>query len=345
MPPYSSAHFQQEVTMDWFERITGFREGDYESTQARLSIEDGKLVSTASSRRWDVGTLETPTLAELRQRTAALMDCGEPTRFTCVQGDVRGLHREVANSGALFQVASQFNLLEMTGPSITPEHGVTRYDSDPTQGPACAIAAGAATIYRNYFVPVQGQLGQRANRQIDCLHDMGAALGNDGERLWAMRNGYALCTSEGLAAIDAHLGTLDEAEREHLKGLLRVGMHWGVEVTDGASGHRVSQAFCSALPVGYTRIEPRRWARFAALVLQGAYEATLLAAVLHRQAGRRLPVYLTALGGGAFGNDRQWIIDAMRHALFRVKDAGVDVRIVGRSSVPAEYRGWQWPFV
>ena len=48
-------------------------------------------------------------------------------------------------------MASQFNLLEMTAPSITPEHGVARYQLDRTQGPACAIAAGAATIYRNYF--------------------------------------------------------------------------------------------------------------------------------------------------------------------------------------------------
>ena len=37
---------------------------------------------------------------------------------------------------------------------MTPEDGVTRYKDDPTQGPACAIAAGAATIYRNYFVPI-----------------------------------------------------------------------------------------------------------------------------------------------------------------------------------------------
>ena len=34
---------------------------------------------------------------------------------------------------------------------MTPEDGVTRYKDDPTQGPACAIAASAATMYRNYF--------------------------------------------------------------------------------------------------------------------------------------------------------------------------------------------------
>ncbi|MCB1263648.1 MAG: hypothetical protein KDB56_03485 [Mycobacterium sp.] len=37
---------------------------------------------------------------------------------------------------------------------ITPERGLARYAGDPTQGPACAMAAGAATIHRNYLVPV-----------------------------------------------------------------------------------------------------------------------------------------------------------------------------------------------
>jgi hypothetical protein len=71
------------------------------------------------------------------------------------------MHRMPENDGALFQVASQFNLLEMTAPSITSEQGVARYQLDRTQGPACAIAAGAATIYRNYFA-------QTPERQLDA---------------------------------------------------------------------------------------------------------------------------------------------------------------------------------
>ena len=79
------------------------------------------------------------------------------------------MHADPELEGALFQVASQFNLLEMTGPSVTPEDGVTRYSHDHTQGPACAIAAGAATIYRNYFAPVDGQSGQTRERQLDAF--------------------------------------------------------------------------------------------------------------------------------------------------------------------------------
>ena len=87
--------------------------------------------------------------------------------MSLVQGDVGRLHQRPEFAGALFQVASQFNMLEMVGPEVTPENGVTRYENDGTQGPACAIAAGAAAIYRNYFVPVGGSFGQTRTRQLD----------------------------------------------------------------------------------------------------------------------------------------------------------------------------------
>src|SRR5258705_11006186 len=106
------------------------------------------------------------------------------------------MHQVPENAGALFQVASQFNLLEMVSPTVTPEQGVTRYQHDRTQGPACAIATGAATIYRNYFVPVGGSHGQTTERQLDGLADLGgtleAALNHPIKGLLDMRKGDAL---------------------------------------------------------------------------------------------------------------------------------------------------------
>lgn len=49
-------------------------------------------------------------------------------------------------------------------------------------------------------------------------------------------------------------------------------------------------------------------------------------------------VFLTRLGGGAFGNDPDWIVDAMRRAIDIVGDAALDIRIVSYSSVPSELR-------
>ncbi len=117
----------------------------------------------------------------------------------------------------MFQVASQFNLLEMTSPNVIPEDGVGIYERDFSQGPACAIAAGAGTIYRNYFVKVNGQIGQSSQNQIDCLADIGERLGNTDQRLWKMVNGYALPSAEGLESINDHLTRLDESERDELR--------------------------------------------------------------------------------------------------------------------------------
>ena len=79
----------------------------------------------------------------------------------------------------------------MVSPDVTPEDGVTRYQDDRTQGPACAIAAGAATIYRNYFAPIEGQQSLTAARQNNGLADLGAALSNGTKlpvgNLWMMK--------------------------------------------------------------------------------------------------------------------------------------------------------------
>ena len=238
------------------------------------------------------------------------------------------MHANPAHRHALFQVASQFNLLEMTGPEVTPEDGVTRYAHDRTQGPACALAAGAATVYRNYFASTDGQVGQTRDRQIDCLGDVGAALGNGANRLWEMRNGYALCTMGGLASIAQKLDPLGPNELTALRDRLRIGIHSSVQVTDVEDEHLVSQAFCSALPVSYSGIAAKLWRPFAVLVLEGAYEATLWAAVVNAHNSGSNLVFLTRVGGGAFGNEREWIHDAMRRALRKVVGIGLDVRVV-----------------
>ena len=306
---------------DWFEQLTGFREGDAAAVRERLQVEGTTLLSTHNGARYQIGTLELASLAELRQRARALKPSGKAMRLHVASGDARALHRNPEFRGALFQVASQFNLLEMTAPSITPEDGVARYASDPTQGPACAIAAGAATIYRNYLVPVGEQIGQSREQQLDALADLGDALaaltGRKVSELWSMRNGYALATESGLDAINAALSELDETERDKLRARLRIGLHWNVEVTDGTQQPRpiVSQAFCSALPVAYSRVDSERWEPLARLVLEAAYEATLLAGAMHARAGGTNRVLLTRLGGGAFGNPITWIDAAIERAL------------------------------
>ena len=320
--------------MDWFEKLTGFRESGYDETRAQLTVMDGRLVSRINGESYGIGELELISLQALRERVKSADKLPGRLKTSVVTGDVRRMHRSPENAGALFQVASQFNLLEMVSPDVTPEHGVTRYQSDPTQGPACAIAAGAATIYRNYFAPFGGSQGQTARRQLDGLADLGDALSSATKLpvgdLWTMQNGYALGTQTGLDAIAQHLGTLTTDQIDVLRGKLRIGIHHDVEVTEAAGPDRprVSQLFCSALPVAYSRVPPAHWEPFAVLVLEAAYEATMWATVLNAQRGASNVIFLTLLGGGAFGNHGNWIHAAIRRALKLMTAYDLDIRLV-----------------
>jgi hypothetical protein len=320
--------------MDWFESLTGFRETAYEDTRTKLKVEGGRLRSVVNGKSYGIGELELVSLQTLRERVKSGRALPGRLKVSVVRGDVRQMHQAPENAGALFQVASQFNLLEMVSPTVTPEDGVTRYQHDRTQGPACAIAAGAATIYRNYFAPVGGGPGQTAERQLDGLADLGAtlsgALRRPVEALWKMQNGYALCTQAGLDTITEYLRALDAQQLDALRGKLCIGLHRDVEVTEAAGEKRpvVSQAFCSALPVAYTSIAASHWKAFASLVLEAAYEATLCAAVHNAQRGASSIVLLTSLGGGAFGNDESWIVAAMRRALEMMRGTALEVKLV-----------------
>lgn len=331
--------------MDWFETLTGCRETDYVDTRAKLKVEGTRLRSLVNNKNYGIGGLELVPLESLRERVKSAGGLPGRLKVSVVTGDVRQMHGSSENAGALFQVASQFNLLEMVSPTVTPEQGVTRYQHDRTQGPACAIAAGAATIYRNYFVPVNGSHGQTTERQLDGLADLGeffsATLNRPVASLWLMQNGYALCSRTGLDAIAAYLGALQPKQIDVLRGKLCIGVHRDVEVTDAEGEHRplVSQAFCSALPVAYTGVSSSHWRPFASLVLEAAYEATMLAAVLNKQRGVSNVVLLTLLGGGAFGNEEDWIMAAIRRALKMMSGFELDVRLVSYSEpVPAIQR-------
>lgn len=327
--------------LDWFQSITGFKESDYADTRRRLAVEGDQLVRLADGQvLGSTGRFGTPTLADLRGR--ANTDLGRRTTVRCLVGEARALHRQAEFADALFQVASQFNCLEMVCPQVTPEAGVTRYAGDATQGPACAIAAGLGTIYRNYFAPVGDQIGQTAGRQIDNLADVGQRLaelmGRRGSSLWTMTNGYCDASAEQLQAINAALARSSAEEVDALRAGLRIGLHHDLEVTDVAAAPRpqVAQAYCSAVPVGYSRQPPQAWQPFARLVLEASYEATLLAAAERAAAGHSPVVLLTRIGGGVFRNKDAWITDAVVRALRIVENASLDVRLVSHGFVNPE---------
>lgn len=102
---------------------------------------------------------------------------------------------------------------------------------------------------------------------------------------------------------------------------IRIGLHTNVGVTDAEGDVRVSQAYCSAMSCSYSGIANEHWKSIACLALDGAYEATILSALLQssqrKNAGSSTPqeVYLTFVGGGVYGNEKAWIAEAIGRAL------------------------------
>lgn len=315
----------------WFSKLMGFNEESAHQVRENISLDKNTITSLVNNKKIICGEFETPSLGELKQRISTLHTQSGKLSVREQIGDAQSLHTDTSNTDALMQVASQFNLLEMISPSATPEQGVDIYECDYTQGPACAVAAGAGTIYRNYFAPVNNELGQTATSQIDCLADIGHILGNADNHLWNMTNGYALASEEGLSNITEKLESASENQLDEIRHALRIGLQWNTQVTLCESTHTLSQAYCSALPVAYSQLPSSLWEKFARLILEASYEACLCAGALNAHSTGNNQVYLTLIGGGAFGNDSDWIMQAILRALMLFKHTDLDVIIVSHS--------------
>lgn len=325
----------------WFRQLFGFEETSFKATRKRFKLEKDVLVAPGR-KRFLVGKFEHPNVAEIQKRLKVRSASSKKDvlkwkapkglTFENVAGDVGELHRDPANAGAVFQVASQFNCLEMVSPSVRPEDGITIYEDDRTQGPVCAMSCPAASVYRNYLVKGTGQAD---GKQLDLLCGVAKLVDNNKFGYWKMENGYCLPQSDGsLAPLAARL----KKSAKLLAGVrdnLCVGVHWSTSV-EGAK-HEVCQVFCSGLPLEYAPETPMQdWLPFAEAVLDGAYEATLgVAAILAKKADKRIVVYLTMLGGGVFGNAPEWIAGALERSLKIYSHAPLDVRLVHYKALPA----------
>ncbi|MEN0062799.1 MAG: hypothetical protein AAGA48_11660 [Myxococcota bacterium] len=313
----------------WYEWLFGVEEST-RAVHLGFKVEDDTLVAP-NGQRFGIGRFSTPCLKTLRQTGEAQGAKGRVRVNHEVIGDVLELHAQPENAGALFQVASQLNTLEFPGPNTVPEDGITGYASDPTQGPACALAAAAASVYRNDFVPLAGGVGQHHDTQIDLLSDLALRLGEP-DAYFTVRNGYTFSDTSRLNQLARRLR---QVGREACLDQIRIGLQSQVEVTWAQRFVRperptfVSQAFCSAISCGYVASVPlQAWTPLATLVLDAMYEATLWATILDKAEGRGSGrVWLTFVGGGVFGNEPAWIVHAIRRAIDRVRGFAIDIRI------------------
>jgi len=346
----------------WFYRLFGFHEEDlgsfnevrnqFEHIIPEEDPENTILRSRSNGEIFKVGIFETPSVQQLHKlheearATTTPQSDSQGITFKNIVGNIRSLILDSKNEGEVFQAASQFNCLEMIGPRVTPEMGVTCYHLDKTQGPACALACPAATIVRNYFAGKINGYGQACGNQLDMMKDVAKLLENAKQKYWVMRNGYLMPTNNfKLRALQKRLEKSKASKvGAKITSSLRVGVHWNTATyahgNRGAEPHRVCQVLTSAVPVAYAKGTSKKdWEQLASAVLNGAYEATLaVGAVLAAKRGRRVTVYLTCVGGGAFGNSNTWIVSAIKRALRVWKHAPLDVRLVHHKSVQTLYK-------
>eukprot|EP00913_Durusdinium_trenchii_P021426 g20137.t1 len=206
----------------WFSETFGFSEDreSFDKTREKFTFADGILESKVTKRQFHVGPFELVSVEELRERLAGFDGSLGGLTFSNVCGNAQTLHRDAANEGAVFQVASQFNCLEMNEPGARPEDGVTRYYSDATQGPACAVSCPAGTVFRNYFVNGSGQ-GRGA--RLDGLAEIGELVNNAKESLSFKRK-----NSKSLARLGQRIKE-DEKLSDEIRNRLRIGVHWDTE--------------------------------------------------------------------------------------------------------------------
>lgn len=312
------------MSRSWFKELIGFKE-ELSVLRQLVTVHpamDGsglELYSQANQRRFPIGTFTTPSVRELRDTLHDRFGeqpstASEAFSFEhIVVDDTRNLH--AMNPGAVFQAASQMNALEFPSSSVVPEDGITNYVSDRTQGPACALACAAGTLYRNYFHPMKRegepeQLGQTADLQINNLDVLEKFLENDVYNYWDVKNGYVFSDEKRLAALRERFGSIPA---EEITDRIKIGLQANVGVTDAIEDVRVTQAYCSALSCAYSGVGVDHWEPFATLVLDGMYEATILSALLNRENSK--DVFLTFLGGGVFGNKREWIANSIGRAM------------------------------
>jgi len=234
--------------------------------------------------------------------------------------DVGNLQGLSDNKGALFQVASNFNVIESPSETVSPlmDNFTQSYYRDKTQGPSASISTGAAAIARVYcpFLDLSTDLNtwnQTKAKQVNLLEHL--------KEHFPLKNGYI--TFNGTEPKFPKLYT-----KEYYKLLLmsKTCYHKDCQVITGYRDHQgyekvkdpaqlVDQCICGAINISQgssgtynaTTLDIQTKCLFA---LELAYNGTYLEAIQNK----KRKIFLTMLGGGAFGNNKDWILSSIINA-------------------------------
>ena len=294
--------------MHWFKEIFGFTE-TLENINKYITFDftNNKIISTANNKEFLFGELKVKSLKELRKelivKESSSQNIKGSIKISQRIGNIKNIHYE--NKDVLIQVASQFNLLEMMYPEQTPQQGITIYVDDHTQGPICAMSCAAGTLYRNY------------KTNINTLSNIEKLFTKE---YWYMKNGYTIFNNIDITEFNKEV----YINQEKIKEELLFGIQENTEVMN--TNHTLSQIYCSAIPISYiTNVLEKDLERFSKLILDSAYEATFISAILNPLSNK---VFLTYLGGGAFGNKLEWIYDSIEKNCEKFKEYNLEIIII-----------------
>ena len=233
---------------NWFEHLTGFAERPYRETQRLLEVDGTTLRSRVNGRSYGIGTLRTPSLAELRAQARPVTRTGSSrVSVSIAQGDVGATHRDPANRNALFQVASQFNLLEMTGPGVNGTAGpgadaLAAYIA--THGPAdrWVVVAFDATVMEHFHaIAPDVPIAPGVDTVTTWFGTRGPLPGYAYLEVPPMYGAIEVVTPKFVA--DAHAAGLQVGHDAHQPGQL--GRVFGAVVVDEQLHVRVGRARCA----------------------------------------------------------------------------------------------------
>jgi hypothetical protein len=224
--------------------------------------------------------------------------------------------------GSIWQAASQFNGLESC------RHGIAdlqRYTTDHTQGPGIVLGSDLLALAMRH-------VANRHKDYPDAIRDMLNACTIDGTSVLslypAIYDGYGWFEPQQITNND-HLRQLAEQIEKHI-GKLKILLQWCLP----ADGHEqlmvLSAAPCLSKAVWKSATRKGYLDRISRAILRAEYGACG-----HIQKITRKTMHYTAVGMGAFANNREIMDDMLAAAVENAKGSAAKVVLHG-------YSGGEW---
>ena len=239
-----------------------------------------------------------------------------PTYTLLQSSDALVNHNFSCFKNGIVQMASQGNCQENIGRAVT---SLYKYNYDRTQGPASAMSAIDATLSRRIF-------------EKDCDMMLRWLNKYDPQReLFDYHSGY-LTPKPGIE----NLNTCIDLIKQHGDEILINVQQVRIDNAGSKDDHWMTQVPCFAMALGNYDIyrtvresgEQELLTELSEELLKLQYQAMAHLAVLKSKSqklNQRIPLLLTPVGGGVFGNSKEAICNAIKSIEPIVKDANVDV--------------------